>query len=198
MQKWLAEKVPRRVILYAPVAILDQRRAGHRCRIGTLQSSIARDPIGEFRWNLHNFEWFLMAEPPITARGFSEFVLKKFRGFKVSMATPIFDMDPEIEVLLRIEMSRDPEMLLIFRRIELRTGCTKSHAISSTETWERAISSFRGAPCGVSSRMLTCIGFSASLPRGNRGWRLTAGAKFKRFVIGPYATKLHENLSHRR
>ena len=71
---WLVEKVPRRVILYAPVAVLHQRWAGHRCAVGTLQSSIARQRTDGFSWNSHKFQAFLIAEPLVTARDSREFV----------------------------------------------------------------------------------------------------------------------------
>ena len=95
------------------------------------------------------------------------------------MVRPMFDMDPKFYVLLRIAKTFDFGVILIAERVRLRVSCATSHEISSTDARERAISSFHGAPCGVSPRMLTCSNFSTSLPRGNRGWRLTAGAKFE-------------------
>ena len=56
------------------------------------------------------------------------------------------DTDPEIQVLPVNAKSHDSEVLLIVESAELRAGCAKSHAISSTEARERAISSFHVAP----------------------------------------------------
>ena len=41
-------QVSGRVILFAPVAVLLQSWAGHKCRVGTLQSHIARDKTDGF------------------------------------------------------------------------------------------------------------------------------------------------------
>ena len=47
-RKWLVEKVPRRVLLFAPVVVLRQKWARHRCRVGTVQLSIVRDKTDGF------------------------------------------------------------------------------------------------------------------------------------------------------
>ena len=47
-------------------------------------------------------------------------------------------MDPEIQVLLETEKSHDSEVILMVESAELRAGCAKYHAISSTEARERA------------------------------------------------------------
>ena len=51
--------------------------------------------------------------------------------------------------------SRDSEVIPMGDSVQFRAGCTKSHAISSTEARERAISRFHGAPGGVLLQVLT-------------------------------------------
>ncbi len=85
------------------------------------------------------------------------------------MVWTFFDMDPKIEVLLENARSRDSQVILIVENDGLRAGYATSHAISSTDARERAISRFHGAPGVVVSRLPTCHNFSKSPPRGNLG-----------------------------
>ena len=60
--------------------LLLQRRAEHRCNIGTIKSNIARDPVDENQCNPHKFEAFSKANNAITMRSHEKKVLTKFRS----------------------------------------------------------------------------------------------------------------------
>ena len=57
-----------RVILYAPWAILHQRRVGHRYNIGTIKSIITLDFTGRITFRHFSPVDMCMADPLVTAR----------------------------------------------------------------------------------------------------------------------------------
>ena len=85
---WLVEKVPRRVIVLAPVVVLLQTWAGHRCRVGTLQSSIARDKTDGFLIRVRYVVYLLIAEPPGDARSLRNVCSMNWGAVEVSVEVP--------------------------------------------------------------------------------------------------------------
>ena len=67
-----------RVILYAPWAILHQRRVGHRWAGDTIKSIITPDFTGRITFRQVHPSDLFMADPPVTARSPRKFVFDEF------------------------------------------------------------------------------------------------------------------------
>ena len=76
-QKWLAEKVPRRVIWLAPRANLSQSWTGHRCTL-TLKNWDCSRPTYSFSVLMLLLCTTFTASSPGTTRGSRKFVFDKF------------------------------------------------------------------------------------------------------------------------
>ena len=71
---WLVEKAPPRVIVLAPQCFLQRSKVGHKCRVGTLQSTIARAIPVRFAIWAHHIVAFSLGNMMGTTRDHRKFI----------------------------------------------------------------------------------------------------------------------------